>query len=89
MNFRRLLTRLTRVSRDQEKFQHFLGFARQVAETNPVTLVDLARRYLRLLPLLPEIVKAMAGGSFDPDAAGKLASDYTTHEIGMVINSGG
>lgn len=82
MNFGRLLTRLTRVSRDQEKFQHFLGFDRQVAETNPVTLVDLARRYLRPSPLLPEIVKAMAGGGFDPDAAGKLASDYTPTRSG-------
>lgn len=43
----------------------------------------------RGLPLIPEIVKKMAGDSFDPDAVGKIATDYTAHEIGMVINSGG
>ena len=43
----------------------------------------------RGLPLIPEVVQAMAGESFEPDAVGKLAIDYMADEIGMVINSDG
>jgi hypothetical protein len=43
----------------------------------------------RGLPLIPEIVQAMAGESFDPDAVRELASEYMADEIGMVSNSNG
>lgn len=58
MNFGKLLTRLTKVSQEQEKFQYLLEFARQVAETNPSALVDLARLYLR--PLQTECLLSCA-----------------------------
>jgi hypothetical protein len=49
MNYRRVFKRWTKVSPDQQKFQNLLGFARQVAETNPSALFDVVRLYLRPL----------------------------------------
>ena len=43
----------------------------------------------RGLPLIPEIVQAMAEQNVESDPVGKLASEYMADEMGMVINSDG
>lgn len=58
MNFWRILTRQTKASREQRKFFNLLKFARQVAEENPLALVDVVRLYLR--PLQTELLLSCA-----------------------------